>query len=124
MNALNLGTRMANIDQHTPVSVGAVLKGHLINADGITQDKLAKAIKVSRHSVNELINDRRSITAQMALRLARAFSTTPEFWIKLQMQRDLEIARAELGIELKTIRVLRQPQTVSDVTVPLNGLFE
>lgn len=115
---------MANIDQDTPVSVGSVLKEHLINVDGITQDKLAKAIKVSRHSVNELINDRRAITAQMALRLAHAFSTTPEFWIKLQTERDLEIARAELGAELESIRVLRQPQSKSDITAPLGELFE
>ena len=54
---------------------------------------LAKAIKVPRSRANEIVLGRRSITADSALRLARYFRTTPEFWVNLQAAYDLQVAR-------------------------------
>ena len=62
---------------------------------GLTVSSLANALGVSRQSVNELLRERRAITPEMALRLARLFGNTPEFWLNAQRSVDLwEAARA------------------------------
>jgi antitoxin HigA-1 len=77
-----------------PVSPGEILRGEFLEPLGLSVYGLAKAIKVTRSRVNDIVLGRRAITAETALRLARYFSTTPEFWIRLQSAYDLEIARA------------------------------
>ena len=64
---------------------------------GVSVYALAKAIKVPRSRVNDIVRGRRSITADTALRLARYFGTTPEFWINLQARYDLEMAKDSVG---------------------------
>jgi addiction module HigA family antidote len=54
---------------------------------------LAKAIKVTRSRLNDIVLGRRAISADTALRLARYFGTTPEFWVDLQARYDLDIAK-------------------------------
>ncbi len=56
---------------------------------GLTVSKLAKALGVSRQTVNELLRERRAVTPEMALRLARLFGNTPEFWLDAQRAVDL-----------------------------------
>ncbi len=92
-----------------PPRVSDVLRAHFLTLDGITQDRLAHAMGVSRHSINELMNDRRSITAPMALRLAHVLGTDAEFWLNLQQARDLFDARNDLGSNLGGLTVLRAP---------------
>jgi len=77
----------------------------------VTQEELAEAIGVSRFSINQIMNGRRAVTAEMALRLARATSTSPEFWLDLQRDVDLYNASLKLGAELKKLRVVRRPKT-------------
>src|SRR5947209_1901266 len=72
-----------------PPKVSDVLRAHFLQLEGVTQDKLAAALGVSRHSVNELMNDRRGVTAPMAWRLAHVLGTDPHFWMNLQIERDL-----------------------------------
>src|SRR3989442_686318 len=67
-----------------PCTPGDVLRERILSDRRITQDQLAKAMRVSRFSINQLVNGRRSVTAEMAFRLSRATSTTPEFWLDLQ----------------------------------------
>jgi antitoxin HigA-1 len=55
----------------------------------LTQKELAKQLGVSRRLVNDLINERRAITADMAIRLSRVFETTPDIWMNLQKAVDL-----------------------------------
>lgn len=93
-----------------PPTPGAVLRRLLEKLAGTTQDELASALGVSRYSVNQLVNDRRGITAEMALRLARAFTTSPDFWLDLQRQVDLYRAHQRLNGKLREIRVLRSPR--------------
>jgi addiction module HigA family antidote len=88
---------------------GQILKKHVIEAHGITQDALATAMGVSRLTVNQLINDKRSITAETALRLSRVLSTTPEFWLNLQRDQDLARAKHALEDELPRLPALRKP---------------
>ncbi|HWA90500.1 MAG TPA: HigA family addiction module antitoxin [Rhizomicrobium sp.] len=82
----------------------------MLDAKGITQDQLARAMAVSRLSVNQLVNGKRSITADMALRLARVLGTTEEFWFNLQRDYDLSEARRALGSKLDALTVLRKPE--------------
>ena len=64
---------------------------------GVSVYALAKAIKVPRSRVNDIVLGRRTITADTALRLSRYFGTTPEFWINLQARYDLEVAVGTVG---------------------------
>ena len=91
----------------TPPTPGEVLREYVIAEPRITQDTLAEAMKVSRLTINQLMNGRRSVTAEMALRLAHVLGTTPEFWLNLQRDADLEEAPKE--VDLKQLRVLRKP---------------
>lgn len=106
-----------------PPRVSEVLRAHFLTMEGITQDRLAQAMGVSRHSINELMNDRRSITAPMALRLARVLGTDPEFWLNLQQSRDLFEARRELGDALADLSALRQAVREEDVVQPARNAF-
>jgi addiction module HigA family antidote len=59
---------------------------------GLTQGELAQAMGVQRKLVNELCNDRRAVTADTALMLARVFGNSPEFWLNVQRRTDLWLA--------------------------------
>ena len=80
-----------------PTHPGAVLRNMLdeLAADGsdqlasLTQKKLAKRLGVSQRAVSELIRERRTMTADMAIRLSRVFKTTPDIWMNLQKAVDL-----------------------------------
>ncbi len=80
-----------------PTHPGAILRNMLgeLAADGseqlptMTQTELAKRLGVSRRTVSELIRERRSMTADMAIRLSRVFKTTPDIWMNLQKAVDL-----------------------------------
>ncbi|MGQ0665168.1 MAG: HigA family addiction module antitoxin [Pseudomonadota bacterium] len=79
-----------------PVHPGEILREDFLDPMGISVYTLAKAIKVPRSRVNDIVLGRRAITTDTALRLARYFGTTPEFWINLQARYDLEVARTTL----------------------------
>jgi antitoxin HigA-1 len=78
-----------------PSHPGAILRGMLEelgseeNRSSLSQTNLARRLGVSRRIVNELVNERRSITADMAIRLSRVFGTTPDIWMNLQKAVDL-----------------------------------
>jgi addiction module HigA family antidote len=81
---------MARYDiKRSPTHPGEVLKEDFLVPLGLTQVKLAKALKTSFRTINEILNEKRSISPDMALRLARYFGTTPEVWIGLQADYDL-----------------------------------
>ena len=72
-----------------PATVGEVLTEEFMEPLGLTQAALAEAMGVPRKHVNELCNNRRSVTAATALILARVFSNSPEFWLNTQRRTDL-----------------------------------
>jgi antitoxin HigA-1 len=94
-----------------PISPGHVLRTRILRDVNITQEDLAEAIGVSRFSINQIMNGRRAVTAEMALRLAYVTSTTPEFWLNLQRDVDLYNAQLKIGAELKKLRVVRQAKS-------------
>ena len=89
-----------------PVHPGEVLMEDFLKPMGITQYRLAKDIHVLPRRVNEIVLGKRGITADTALRLARYFGTTPEVWLNLQAQYELDQARMAEGRTIeKTISV-------------------
>jgi len=72
-----------------PASVGEILTEEVMRPAGLTQAALAEAMGVPRKHVNELCNDRRSMTAPTALILARVFGNSPDFWLNVQRRTDL-----------------------------------
>ena len=80
-----------------PAHPGEILREEFLEPMGLSVYALAKAIKVPRSRVNDIVLGRRTITADTALRLARYFGTTPEFWINLQARYDLEVAKDTVG---------------------------
>ncbi|ERP91891.1 MAG: addiction module antidote protein, HigA family [Alcanivoracaceae bacterium] len=77
---------------HQPTSVGAMLKEEFLEPLKITQGELAKAMGVSRKTVNELCGNHRGVTAETAFLLAKVLGTTPEFWLNLQYMNDMWLA--------------------------------
>jgi addiction module HigA family antidote len=72
-----------------PATVGGILTKEFVEPMGLTQGVLAEAMGVARKHVNELCNDRRTVTAPTALILARVFGNSPEFWLNVQRRNDL-----------------------------------
>lgn len=82
-----------------PVTPGEILKEEFLAEYGLSQNRLAKAIGISPNRIAEIVNNRRRITADTALRLALYFANSPEFWMNLQANYDLKIARRSLTPE-------------------------
>ena len=81
---------MVNIPTNRPpTSPGEMLKKEFLEPMGLTQQQLAEGIKVSYQRVNELINGKRGITTSTALRLAKYFGTSPDFWLNMQRATDI-----------------------------------
>ena len=72
-----------------PTTVAEILVEEFMGPMGLTQATLAEAMGVQRKHVNELCNDRRSVTAATALILARVFGNSPDFWLNVQRRTDL-----------------------------------
>ncbi len=79
-----------------PVHPGEILLEDFLKPLGITQYRLAKDIRVPLRRINEVVLGRRGISADTALRLARYFNTTPQFWLNLQSHYELDTARLAL----------------------------
>lgn len=84
-----------------PVHPGEVLQEEFLKALGISQYRLAKDISVPPRRINEIVQGKRAITADTALRLARYFGTSERFWLNLQTRYDLEVERDRLGARLE-----------------------
>ncbi|MCI2430054.1 HigA family addiction module antitoxin [Candidatus Acetothermia bacterium] len=84
-----------------PVHPGEVLLEEFLKPLGISQNKLALDIGVHPRQINEIVLQKRGITANTALRLARYFGTSAEFWLGLQAQYDLDVEEDEFGKRLE-----------------------
>ncbi|WP_290187014.1 HigA family addiction module antitoxin [Corynebacterium glaucum] len=74
---------------------------------GITQYKLAVSIGVPPRRINEIVHGKRAITADTALRLAKFFGLSPQFWLGLQTQYDLDVAKDKILAEIENIQPLQ-----------------
>ena len=83
-----------------PLHPGEILREEFLDPLGISTYALAKALHVPVNRLTAILAGERSISAATALRLARFFGTTPQFWINLQGAYDLELAQSEHGVEI------------------------
>jgi addiction module HigA family antidote len=83
-----------------PIHPGKILMEDFLKPMGISQYRLAKDISVSPRRINEIVHEKRSITADTALRLGRFFGMTPQFWLNLQNHYDLETTEDLIGKRL------------------------
>lgn len=84
-----------------PVHPGEVLLEEFLKPMNISQNKLAISVSVPARRINEIVLEKRGVTADTALRLAKFFGTSAEFWLGLQAQYDLDVTAEKLGERLK-----------------------
>jgi addiction module HigA family antidote len=83
--------------EYAPVTPGDMLKYEFLAEYSLLQNELAQAISVSSNRIAEIVNNRRRITADTAVRLALFFGNSAEFWMNLQSWYDLKVATKELS---------------------------
>ena len=81
----------------SPVHAGEILLDEFMQPLELSQNALAKALHVTPRRINEIVNEKRSITPDTALRLAKFFGNSAEFWMNLQNRFDLEVAKDTLA---------------------------
>ncbi|MFT2815720.1 HigA family addiction module antitoxin [Leifsonia sp. A12D58] len=90
-----------------PIHPGEILMADFIEGFGITQNKLAVSIGVPPRRINEIVHGKRGITADTAIRLARYFGTSEEFWMNLQSNYELRLERRALREKIAAIKPLK-----------------
>ncbi len=83
-----------------PVHPGETLREDFLKPLGLTANRVAIELQVPVTRVNDIVRGKRAVTADTALRLARYFGTTPQFWMNLQANYDLELAQDTHGVEI------------------------
>jgi len=96
-------TTPTNLDLIHP---GAMLKEDFLDSMNISMNRLARDLSVPVNRISEIINGKRRITADTAIRLGLYFGLSPQFWMNIQSQYDLQIAEREHGEEISS-RVVR-----------------
>ena len=89
---------------HNPAHPGEVIKELYLEPLGLSVTTAASALGVTRKTFSELVNQKSGISTTMALRLAKAFDTTPELWLNLQQNYDL--SKAKKRVRLSRVKVL------------------
>ncbi len=87
---------MKNVLSRKPTPPGEILQEEFLNPLGLTQKQLANHIGCDIKVINRIVNGRSEVTAEMAVRLAAAFGTTPEFWLNAQQAVDLYRVSSEV----------------------------
>lgn len=94
-----------------PIHPGEILREDYMKPLSLTMNKLALALRVPATRIAEIVHERRSISADTAIRLGRYFKTTPRFWLNLQTTYDLEVAEDRILAEINN-----QVQPFTDVS--------
>ena len=105
MSIRNAGNRKVR-----PIHPGEMLREDFLPDYGLSVTSLAQALGVSRQTTNELLRERRAVSPQMALRLARLFGNSAAFWLNAQRAVDLWDAAQTVGSEVESIRPLAVAQ--------------
>jgi addiction module HigA family antidote len=91
---------MAKKDRLPPIHPGEILREEFLAPLGMSAHELALALRVPATRINDIVREKRGITAETALRLARYFGTSAKFWLNLQSSYELEMAEDLLGNEV------------------------
>ncbi|MBC8418615.1 MAG: HigA family addiction module antidote protein [Desulfobacterales bacterium] len=84
-----------------PVHPGEILNKEFLEPIGLSQNRLALALRVPARRINEIVLGKRRVTADTALRLSHYFGVSPQFWLGLQMDYDLDLAQDELESKIE-----------------------
>ena len=84
-----------------PVHPGEILREDYLKPLGMSANALAKALNVPAPRINDIVRERRSVTADTALRLARCFDSSPQFWLNLQAAYNLRVAEIAAGKKIE-----------------------
>jgi addiction module HigA family antidote len=90
-----------------PIHPGEILREQFMTDFGVSMNRLARDLRVPVTRISEIVNQRRSVTSDTALRLARYFGTTPEFWMNLQTSYDLDTARSGAATIERDVRPIQ-----------------
>ena len=85
------------MEMHNPAHPGEILKELCLDPLNLTVTQVAQTLGVARKTLSQLINRKAGISPEMAIRLSKAFKTTPEFWMNLQQQYDLWHTKQRVG---------------------------
>ncbi|TAM50793.1 MAG: addiction module antidote protein, HigA family [Nevskiaceae bacterium] len=96
-----------------PIHPGEILREEFMVPFGLSSTALAHAVDVTPARINEIVRERRGISADTALRLARYFGTDPQSWMNLQKNYELETAQRDIGDIVKHIRPRTAARNVS-----------
>ncbi len=91
---------MTLVNGMRPIHPGEILREEFLIPLGLSANALAIALRVPAPRINDIARERRAVTADTALRLARYFGTSAEFWLGLQSDYDMKIALAEYGARI------------------------
>jgi len=102
---------MSNKDFLDPITPGEILREDFMEPTGISMNKLSRDIDVPPNRISEIVNGKRGITADTALRLERYFGVEAQFWLNLQSEYDLRIIKRKIGsdIEQRILPVKKHP---------------
>jgi addiction module HigA family antidote len=97
-----LSTTTRSVSQKMPpLHPGEMLREEFMRPLGLSANALALALRVPVTRISEIVNERRSITADTALRLSRYFRMSPNFWLRLQTQYDLDMAEDQIASAIR-----------------------
>lgn len=88
---------MAHNDRLPPIHPGEILREEFLSPLGMSAHQFSLALRVPATRINDIVNEKRGITADTALRLSRYFGTTSRFWMNMQASWELEMAEDETG---------------------------
>jgi len=91
-----------------PTHPGEILKEEFLVPFGLSQSQLAQELNTTFRTINEIVNEKRNISPEMAIKLSLYFGTTPELWLNLQNQYDLFMAKQKRRALLEKIRPYRE----------------
>jgi antitoxin HigA-1 len=97
-----------NSMKRRPTHPGEILKEEFLVPLGLSQTELAKELNTTFRTVNEIVNERRNISPEMAIRLSRYFGTSAELWLNLQNMHDLYVAEKKRQSVFKKIRPYKE----------------
>jgi len=92
---------MGNKEKLRPVHPGEVLLEEFLKPMGLSQSRVALVIGVHPRRINEIVLEKRGISADTALRLAKFFGTSPDLWLGLQKDYELDVAKDEVGDQIE-----------------------
>jgi antitoxin HigA-1 len=117
VSSASVARRLGRRSVAEPITPGRFLREKVLNPEGLTQSDLARSMGVSRLTINEIINDRRTITAEMALRLEAVTRVSASMWLNLQRTVDLHRAKVHLADVLPHLSPITRKREFVDLKI-------